>query len=142
MSSYIWKLPQRVVISTSEEGTSLRIWMQSRKVPLLLALGGWWGTWTLPVELDTFLKVGRWEQHFLSPCPEDGMGLAMASTGPGKAMPSERASVAGLGSARWCGGQKAQGMKTLSPACPRVLTYVTEALKLRLVVLRAIIFIF
>lgn len=98
--------------------------------------------------MDTACRAGHFSQGgevgtaLLSPCPEDGMGLAMASTGPGKAMPSERASVAGLGSARWCGGQKAQGMKTLSPACPRVLTYVTEALKLRLVVLRAIIFIF
>lgn len=65
--------------------------MQSRKVSVLLSLAGWWDMWTLPAELDTFLEVGRWEQHFLSSCPEGGKGLAMACTGPGKAMPSKRA---------------------------------------------------
>lgn len=54
--------------------------------------------WAQPAELDTFLKVGRWEQPFCSSCPEDGKGLAF----PGKAMPSKRANVADLGSARWC----------------------------------------
>lgn len=103
MFSYIWKLPQPVVISTSEEGTSLRIWRQGRKVPLLLALAGCWGMWTLPAELDTLLQVRRWEQCFLSSCPEDGKGLAVASTSAGKAVPSERENVAELGSARWCG---------------------------------------
>lgn len=78
------------MISTSEEGI-LRLRMQSRKVSVLLSLAGWWGMWTLPAELDTFLEVGRWEQHFLSSCPEDGKGLAMACIGPGKAMPSKRA---------------------------------------------------
>lgn len=135
---------QSVVTSTSEEGTSLRMWMQSRRVPPLLALAGWWGVWTLPAEIDTLLEVGKCEQCFLSSCPEDGKGLAVASTGPGKAMPSQRANVAELGSARWCGvGDGYLGAwKPFHLLGPCVLTYITEALKLRLVVLRAIIFIF
>lgn len=95
--------------------------------------------WTLAVELDTLLKVGRWEQLFLSSCLEDGKGLAMASTGPGKATPSDCwGQQDGVGQGTDISGDE----NPFNLLRPCALTYVTEALKLRLVVLIAIIFIF
>lgn len=61
------------------------------------------GMRTLPAGLDTRLEVGWWGQHCLLSCPEDMKGLAVASGGPGKAMPSERADSAEPGAARRCG---------------------------------------